>query len=293
MKFEPILYGQSKSFSITLMVPANADKGRTDIWCDIKTPSGNFSAYSLLVVDDPVVADFRGSPGSYHIWLKNLTTEPLKGTLSVSGRDGLKVSAPAEITLPPEAEVNVPVEVTGQDKLREISEMSAVVKVGRQTSEVVRGVMPTIPNGDFETDGAGDGKPDWWMCRKKVNDAPSYQRLHLAGDAHGGKYCLQVDPPQKDETFIRAYPVNGALKPGARYRASVWIKSNSATGVWAGVAGRTLGAGHTGPQWKQFTVEFVQGKGLATGVNLRNESAAPAFFDDFKIEEINAPGKNK
>jgi len=94
------------------------------------------------------------------------------------------------------------------------------VIVGKQTLDLVRAVMPTVPNGDFETDGAGDHKPDWWMCRK-VTDNVAYDRLHLAEGAHSGKYCVQLDPPQQGEQFIRAYAVNGALKPGAPYRASV------------------------------------------------------------------------
>ena len=64
--FGPIQPGQSQNIALMLAVPANAAKGRTDIWCDIATPAGNFSAYNLLVVNDPVVADFRGNPGSYH-----------------------------------------------------------------------------------------------------------------------------------------------------------------------------------------------------------------------------------
>ena len=172
---------------LAVTVPVKARKGRTDIWCDIVTPVGNFSAYSLFVVNDPVMADFRGHPGSYHLWLKNLLTEPLRGSVRVApGRDGLRVS-PAELTLPPEAEVRLPVDVSGQDKLREISEVSATVTIGRQTLQLVRGVMPTVPNGDFESDGAGDRKPDWWMCRK-VGDEWAYERLHLAEGSHGGKY---------------------------------------------------------------------------------------------------------
>ena len=289
-KFGPISKGQSQTFAIRLAVPDDAAKGRTDIWCDVKTTGGDFSAYSLLVVNDPVVADFRGNPSSYHVWLKNLTTGAFRGTLSVAGRDGLSVSAATEFALPPEAEVKVPVEVTGQDKLREISEMSATVKVGRQTLALVRGVMPTVPNGNFEMDGAGDQKPDWWMCRK-VGDAWAYERLHLAEGSHRGKYCLQLDPPRKGEQFTRAFPIHGALRPGVRYRISVWIKSASATGVYANVAGQVLGIGRTDPQWRRFTKEFVQGNGPGADVNLHNESSATAFFDDLTIEETAAPGR--
>ena len=183
MLFGPIQPGQSQTIALKLVVPANAAKGRTDIWCDIATPSGNFNAYNLLVVNDPVLADFRGNPGSYHVWLRNLTTEALRGALSVAGRDGLKVSAPAEFALPPEAEIKVPVEVVGQDKLHEISELSATVKIGGQTLHVVRGVIPTVPNGDFEIDGAGDRKPDWWMCSRLRHPNWAYEHLHLAEGA--------------------------------------------------------------------------------------------------------------
>ena len=74
----------------------------------------------------------------------------------------------------------------------------------------------------------------------------------LPKDAHGGKYCLQLDPPQKGEKFIRAYPVHGAFRSGARYRVSVWIKSASPTGVYANIGGQVLGAGQTGPGWKRI-----------------------------------------
>ena len=232
VKFGPIPSGQSQSLTIPVNVSATAEKGRTDIWCDIATPAGNFSAYNLLVVNDPVVADFRGNPGDYHLWLKNLTAAPLTGTISVQGQAGLEVSAPTTVTLPPDSETNVPVQVKGQDKLPEIGEISASVTIGSQKTDLVRGVMPTVPNGNFESDSAGDLKPDWWMCRC-LNDDWSYGRIHLATGAHGGKYCLQLDPPQAKETYIYAYPVDSAFRPGAHYRTSIWIKSASATGVYA------------------------------------------------------------
>ncbi|HEY3417492.1 MAG TPA: hypothetical protein VGM23_11465 [Armatimonadota bacterium] len=67
---------------------------------------------------------------------------------------------------------------------------------------------------------------------------------------------------------------------------SVWIKCASATGAQAYVVGQVFGEGQTGPEWKQFTTEFVQGNSLIPYVNVINKSAAPAYFDDFTIEEI-------
>ncbi|MDD5706710.1 MAG: NEW3 domain-containing protein, partial [Kiritimatiellae bacterium] len=289
VKFGPIASGESQSFAITLTVPEQTAKGRADIWCDIVTPSGAFQAYSLLVVNDPVVADFRGDPGSYHVWLKNLTTQPLTGTLGVSGRDGLRVSAPPDFSLPPETEVKVPVGVTGQDKLRELSELTATVKVGRQTLELVRAVMPTVPNGDFEIDSAGDGMPDWWFCRG-AGDVYAYGRIRLAGEAHSGKTCLQIDPPPSGEKHTCAFPVHSAFKPNTRYRVSLWLKTANAEGVSANVGGVWLaGKGETGSAWRQRTAEFTTGA-TVSGLyrTLYNASDAPAYFDDFKVEEIGA-----
>jgi hypothetical protein len=283
--FGPIASGQTQSLTIPLHIPEDAAKGRTDIWCDVATPSGNFAAYNLLVVNDPVIADFRGNPGDYHLWLKNLTAASRTVTISVQGQAGLTASAPATVTLPPDSETNVPVDVKGQDKIPEISEISASIMVGSQKIDVVRGVLPTVPNRDFEMDGAGDLKPDWWMCRNGIDDGWAYERMHLASGAHGGKYCLHVDPPQAKEKFIYAYPVSSAFRPGAHYRVSVWIKSASATGVYAQINAQ-LGSGQTGPEWKQFTTEFTCGPSPSVYIALRNESSSPAFFDDIEIEEV-------
>ncbi|MDD5707122.1 MAG: NEW3 domain-containing protein [Kiritimatiellae bacterium] len=286
--FGPITSGAAQAFAVAVNVPPRADKGRTDLWCDITTPSGSFSAYNLLVVNEPVVADFRGIPGTYHVWLKNLTAQPLTGTLAVSGRDGLTVSAPATFGLPPESEVRLPVEVAGQDRLLEMSEIVATVKVGRQKVELVRGVFAIVPNGGFEMDGAGDGYPDWWMCRKG-GDACATDRVRLAAGAHSGKYCLRLDPPLPGERFTCAYPVNSSFKPNTKYRVSVWIKAASRDGIHVTIWGAAteLAKGKTGPEWTLFEQDFVtppSPRGLFRV--LYNASSEPAYFDDFTVKEV-------
>ena len=86
--------------------------------------------------------------------------------------------------------------------------------------------------------------------------------------------------------MIRAYPVNGAFRPGAHYRASVWIKSASVTGIYANVAGQVLGGSGLSPEWKQFTREFTCSALSSQYVGLYNDSAAAGFFDDLVVEEI-------
>ncbi len=289
VKFGPLAPGQTVEVSVPFSVPANAAKGRADVWCDVTADRLTFSTYSFIVVNDPVLVDFRGNPGGYHVWLKNLSAKPLAGTLLLSFPPGLTVTHPDRFDLPPEAEIELPVSVSGREGLRQIAEMTAHVTVAGKPREVVRAVMPLIPNGDFEMDGAGDLKPDWWMCRK-LRDEWSYERIHLSPEAHGGKYSLMLDPPQGEDKFIRAYPVNGCWTPSTKYRVSVWIKAEADNGVYANIAGKVLGSGQTGPEWKQFTGELTTGADPNTGgwvgCSLINESGGKAWFDDLVVEEM-------
>ncbi len=288
-EFGPLPFGESIEFSVPVAVKEDAPKGRHDVWCDISTNTGAFSAYHFIVVNDPLVADLRGNPGNYHLWLKNLSNAQQAGKISCGETDGLKVSCPASFKVPAGAEMSIPVEVSGNDKLKEISEIKIRVKTDKQDVVLRRGVMPVLPNGDFEMDSAGDMKPDWWMCRKKGDDW-SYERMYLDKDAHSGSRSLRLDPPDKEkaEEFITAYPVNSALKPGTKYKVSLWIKSESKDGVFARFAGRELGKGQTGPEWKMFSAEFKTGPGTESlaGRILFNYSDKPAFFDDIEVCEI-------
>ncbi|MHB9130344.1 MAG: NEW3 domain-containing protein [Armatimonadota bacterium] len=287
VKFGPLAAGQSLDFTVPFTVTATAKAGRQDIFCNITTPDGAFSTYNFIsVTSGPAIVDFRGNPGSYHIWVKNLTGQTLTGTAQCAAPASLQVSGPAIFTVPPEAEVELPVEVIGRDKLPEISEMRAHVTIGAQQFDVVRGVMPIISNGNFEVDSAKDMKPDWWMSRK-LADEWSYEYLHLAEGAHSGKYCLLVDPPKAGDQFIRGYPVNGALKPNTRYRVSVWIKSESKNGVHVNAAGILLGNGKITPEWQQFTAEFTSGADNSLPIyGAYNLSNKPAYFDDLVVEEV-------
>ena len=289
VKFGPLAPGESADLQVPFTVGEHATKGRVDIWCDVNMTYGpTFSTYSFITVNDPVLIDFRGNPGDYYVWLKNLSTQPVTGTVALSAPAPLQVSCAPTFGVTPESEAKIPVTVTGRDGLKQISEMLARVTIGGKTTEVVRGVMPSVDNGDFEADGAGDGEPDWWMARK-VRDDWAYERKHLSTDAHGGKYCLQVDPPQEGEKFIRVYPVNGCLAPHTKYKVSVWIKAEQPRGVYLYVNGLTVGANQTTPEWKQFTADLTTGADPTTGgwegLWAYNESPGKAWFDDIVIQE--------
>jgi len=286
VSFGPVASGSTLTFALTVAVPAGAKTGRHDVWCDLTTPGGNFSTYSFVVVNPPVLVDFRGNPGNYHLWLRNLSGASVSGTVNVTAPPPLTAHASESVAIPPAAEFALPVTVSGQSQLTEIAEMSAQVTLAGQRQVLVRAVFPAVPNGHFETDSAGDRKPDWWMCRK-VKDRWAYGRMRLADGAHSGQYCLQLDAPVDEETFTCAYPVHSVVKTGTRYRVSVWIKAASNDGVYANLLGRHLGKGKTGPEWRQFTAEVTTGA-KTTGLyrTLYNSSAAPAYFDDLVITEL-------
>jgi hypothetical protein len=270
-------------------VPVTAAQGRADVWCDVTADRLTFSTYSFIVVNDPVLVDFGGTPGNYHVWLRNLTDQPVTGTVEVSAPAPLQVACEKTFSVAADSEAKVPVTVAARTGLKEISEMLARVTIDGRTVDVVRGVMPVIPNGDFESDAAGDMKPDWWMCRKR-QDEWAYERIHLSAEARGGRRSLLLDPPQGADQFIRAYPENGCWTPNTKYRISVWIKAESPQGVYANIAGRVLGGGRTGPEWRQFTGELTTGADPNTGgwvgCSLMNESKGKAWFDDLVVEEV-------
>ena len=279
--------GKSVEVSLPVVVPQDAALGRNDVWCHVKTEAGDFSAYHFAVVNQPVLVEFRGNPGNYQLWFKNLTESPVSARVTLAAPAALKADCAGHVEIPAASTVTLPVSVSGQAQLREIAEMTADVSMGQDLQRRVRAVMPALPNGDFEMDTAKDMKPDWWMCRA-AGDRTSYDKMTLSTDAHGGKYSLRLDPPSQGQQFIFAYPVNFCLKANAKYRISFWVKSKATQGVYVSLGeDLKLGDGKTSDQWREIAAECRYYAGVRW--KLINKSSEPAFFDDFKIEEILSP----
>jgi hypothetical protein len=213
----------------------------------------------------------------------------MKGSVSVSAPVPLTASAPAAFELPAKGEAKVPVTVTGQDKLVEIAEMEAKVVGGGGTWDLVRGVMPVVPNGDFEIDTAGDRKPDWWMGRG-LGDEWDYDSISLDTDAPSGQFCLKVDPSANPQGFVRAYSEHGAVQPHTKYRFRGWVKRADAGGevyiAFSGFDWRRL----TTPavnQWEPLEGEFTTGPTHSPMVvHCFNSSRGAAWFDGIVVEEV-------
>ena len=283
--FGPLEPGKSVELSVPVTVPKDAALGRHDVWCRVKTDSGDFAAYHFAVVNQPVLVEFRGNIGTYQLWFRNLTDASATASVKLSAPEPLKVECSGQIEIPAMGTVTMPVTVSGQLQLREISEMAAEVSIGQMSKRLVRAVMPAIPNGDFEMDSAKDMKPDWWMCRTDGNHA-TYEKMNLsADDAHGGKYSLRLDPPTEDQKYIYAFPEYFGMKTGAKYKISFWVRCKAKEGVYASLNENSkIGEGKTSEQWQEMSAEIIFYGGMT--LKLINSSKEPAFFDDFKIEEL-------
>lgn len=201
----------------------------------------------------------------------------------------LQVSAPAEFSLPARGQVRVPVEVRGQDRLTQNAEMSARIVTAPATWDLVRGVMPVVPNGDFEQDGAGDLRPDWWMGRK-LADEWDYERIRLDTGAGSGRTCLRVDQGDDPRGFVRGYSVIGAVKPNTRYHVSGWIKRAEGTGEvaiqFSGFGWRSLQTPEVG-RWVRLEFDCTSAADARDmTVSCVNRSRGPAWFDGLEAREL-------
>jgi hypothetical protein len=156
---------------------------------------------------------------------------------------------------------------------------------------LVHGVMPTVPNGDFERDTAGDGKPDGWMGRGK-GDAWDIDHIHLDRGGPSGLRCLCVEASDDPAKFVRAYNVQGAIRPGTKYRLSDWIKRADPRGEvcirFSGLGQQLLRTTATG-RWVYLEAVVTSGpKAGPNVVSCFNSSRGPAWFDQIKVEETNS-----
>lgn len=230
-----LLPGETKEIVAEYTVAKDAKKGRYDIWADvtgaIRQSSVAFSAYAYAVVSDSLLMDLRGHCGDYHVWLRNLSDKPLKGNVSVrSLLGGLTVKdADTVVTVPAHGVVRVPVAVDGIGNLTDNGEIEATWTMGvwplRKKISRVKAVKPLMPNPGFESDSAGDGKPDYWMCRAYTDWA--YESMNLSTESHSGKYALELKPYVRNQRYTMAAPTIFDAEIGKTYKFTLWTKSES------------------------------------------------------------------
>ena len=298
--FGPLKTGETAVIELPVAVPAGVEKRRYDVRCTVQTLQGNFTTYNFMTVNDPVLAELKGAGDRLQLWFRNLTDH-------VQEVDVKKVALPSpvttasntgKLTVAPMNTATVDLTVTGREKLAEIADAEVEVVAAGVRQSLVHAVMPMVPNGNFEADGAGDQKPDWWMVWEQAKPGKRSARVHSQNpdalrldpdNPHGGKYCLRVEGLAKDRNLLhhRAYPVNGVFAKNTRYRVSVWIRSEAPNGVYLDCFNKRLGEGKTGTDWQRFSAE-VQSKADSYArdcCKLVNASAGAAWFDDLVVTD--------
>ena len=300
--FGPLKTGQTADVEVPVVVPAGAENGRCDLRCAVETAQGTFTTYNFFVVSDPVLAEFKGCGNRLQLWFRNLTDQvqqvevkklALPNAISVKPLGGT-------CTLTPRSSATMEFALRGRVGLREIADAEAEVVAGGRGRALVHGVMPIVPNGDFEADGAGDRMPDWWIVLEQPKPGLRSQRIHSVNldklrldpkNPHAGRYALRLDGLDEKDTSLQHYqavPVNGIFAADTRYRVSVWIRSEAESGVCLECFGQRLGNGKTRKPWQQFSAEVVSRADAYARdyCRLINASTKAAWFDDLVVEEL-------
>ena len=284
VSYGPLPSGAETELLLRCQVPENARQGRYDVWTEVSSGAGSFNAYHYAVVNPPLLADLRGRHGTFRLWLRNLSGEPLRLALSASGKAPLHAAIQKETTLAPKEEREIPLSVSGMEKLRELSRIEVAIRGAGMNFSREKAVMPRLPNADFETDSADDGKPDWWMCRYRPSGAWAYEKISLTTDAHGGKHALRIEPSDRKKQGVAVVPVNFDAEDGKSYRISFYTKSPE--------GGNTLMfAGHIIPipQSKEWVRTEKTLKVSAVRWNyfqIVNQSSAELLIDDIALEDV-------
>lgn len=288
--------GETKEVVAEYAVAKNAAPGRYDLWADVTSqPStsdlqpSTFSAYNVACVSERFIMDLRGEHGSFRVWFKNISDEPISGVLSAEGRNGLvSMVAKDKVTLAPHSVLEVPLEVKGLEALSEYSEIEATFRVGgiwpfRKKVSRVKRVMPIVPNHDFEIDHAGDMKPDWWMSRSGPVSNWSYECMNLSTNAHSGKYAIELKTCGVFTRNINASPTCFNMKKGATYRLALWSKAETNAQASVIFAGNVINIAPS-DEWKLLsqTVKAIDNRSPLT---LRTNGGR-LLVDDIRVEEV-------
>jgi hypothetical protein len=119
--------------------------------------------------------------------------------------------------------------IRGAETLQEAVGLRLVATTGERRQEVPVRLFPTIPNGGFEIDRAGDGKPEYWTTYDysgKHEQAALYPLISLDRDRPlEGVFCLRVDPfSTTEDGEVNVYPIGSLLAPGTSYRVVAYLR---------------------------------------------------------------------
>ena len=284
--------GETRQIPVSLSVPSGAAPGRYDLTLLAEADGAKGDLPHWVTVTDPLwVRLVRQPDGSVLATVFNRSDKPCDGTIQWTPPQGVtldKTGTPFRVE--PWAQTELRVKLAGMEPLLAPVHLLAIAKsgTGRRALSAGRSLMlyPPAPNGDFENDSAGDGRPDWWYCWGTGDSRECNGNVLL--DEKGpyqGKRCVRLDPhPQAGkEVYLR--PIVHAISGGRRYRVRIAMKKTAAgDDAFASVMGRTLSADRAG-EWVllETAIDVPQGTG-GVSISLHNRSRNPVWFDALSIE---------
>jgi putative membrane-bound dehydrogenase-like protein len=147
-----------------------------------------------------------------------------------------------------------------------------------------------LPNPGFETSGT-DGLPEGWKRRdygrSSGTEGAQWEVVSGVGKARTGNKALRCITRDNADTSFFA---DVALKPGAEYRLSGWIKTHALSGKasFNDHVGRAETEKNTAREsdWTEVDVTFRAGPQGRASINVLHVAKGDAYFDDVKLAEL-------
>ncbi|HOS43703.1 MAG TPA: hypothetical protein PK794_08440, partial [Armatimonadota bacterium] len=280
--------GETKSAPVTLALPAKVAPDRYDLTL-VTEAAGAQGAFPHWVTATSAlwVRLTRDRKGPVIATIFNRSDTPLAGTLTFTPPKGVTVEKPVQpFAAPAWGKTELTVAVAGLEPLPAPAHLGAVATAGKEVAERWLMLYPPVPNGQFETDSAGDGHPDYWFIwgtgdERKFN--------HLAAldprEPYLGTSSLKLNPHPEGGKALWAMPIVSTFEVGKKYRVCVAVRTSDAMDrPFVQVDTLRLTGGEPG-KWTLlqgvFTCTSPDGR-----VRLGNPSRHPVWFDALTIEPV-------
>jgi hypothetical protein len=278
--------GETKSAPVKVTLPATAARDRYDLTLVTEAEGATGQYPHWISATSPLwVRLLRNPDGSVAATVYNRSDQPLAGTLAVTPPKGITVENPSQpFSAPAWGKAELTVKIAGIEPLQAPVHLVATATAGKLTARRLLMLNVPVPNGHFETDSAGDGRPDWWVAWGAGDSRDVADRLALdPKDPYFGQYSLRIDPVAEAGKFVRATPIAFRLDTGKKYRVRVAIRTTAAEDQpYVEIGGRRLTAPPEPGKWNILEATCT-GSGA---LNLVNPSRHPVWFDALTVEVI-------
>lgn len=286
--FGPVPPGQTVKVSGRLTVGADAVRRVYDLFCVAESGQSSGRRYvGLPVVPTPYVDWSWGPNGRLCTTLTNLEPNAVEVTVEVSLPENCTAAVTPRtqrLSVPAWGKAQATFGMEGAAAMQEAVAMRIGVTAAGHRQEIPVRLFPTICNGSFEIDRAGDGKPEYWTTYDysgKIGLELSYPLIRLDSERpFDGRTCLRVDP--LGGSAVSVYPVGTMLAPDTSYRATAYLRvpdGGDAKLLWQHQPLRLVG----GPDvngWQRF--ELTGNSGPVAAANnfcFQNLGKTPVWLD--------------